>query len=158
MTSAPSSTPRTARARPGDEVGTLRPGSSPAGRDRATPPQPTEPAPRPYEGARPTQLDGDTIGLSLPPDDALLLVIEAAHQLGDIAYLDPSNGLVEVLVEFVGAPTASLLLTLQGRATGITEVMCTVEPLSGGELPPNDAVTRLLVETLRGCAEPSSET
>ena len=132
--------------------------AEPPGPDRgASSPPPTvaePPAPNPFAGARPMQLDVDTIALSLPPDEALLLVIDAAHQLGDIAYLDPSNGLVEVLVEFVEAPTASLLLTLQGRATGVTEVMCTVEPLSGGELPPNDAVTRLLVDTLATCADP----
>jgi hypothetical protein len=126
----------------------------PQARAREPEPRAAPPPPNPFADARPAQLDTDTIGVSLPPDEALLLVIEAAHQLGDIAYLDPSNGLVEVLVEFVEAPTASLLLTLQGRATGITEVMCSVEPLSGGELPPNDAVTRLLVDTLAACAAP----
>ncbi len=141
------------------DVLVARPAEPPGpARDAASPPRTVAepPAPNPFAGARPMQLDVDTIALSLPPDEALLLVIDAAHQLGDVAYLDPSNGLVEVLVEFIEAPTASLLLTLQGRATGVTEVMCTVEPLSGGELPPNDAVTRLLVDTLAACADPQA--
>jgi len=40
------------------------------------------------------------------------------------------------------------VMSLQGRATGVTEVFCTVEPLSGGESPPEAAVTRLVAATL----------
>lgn len=93
-------------------------------------------------------LDDQTIGIGAPPDESLLLLIEAAHDLGEVSYLDPSAGLLEVVVEFVDAPTSSIVLSLQGRATGITEVFCTVEPLSGGEAPPADAVARLVVDTL----------
>ena len=77
-----------------------------------------------------------------------MLLLDAAHELGEISYLDPSAGLVEVVVEFVEAPTSSVLLSMQGRATGVTDVFCTVEPLSGGDAPPADAVTRLLWRTL----------
>lgn len=95
-------------------------------------------------------VDTETIGIGAPATEALPLLIEAAHQLGDITYLDPGAGLLEVVVEFVGAPTSSVVLSLQGRATGVTEVFCTVEPLSGGEAPSDEAVTRLLWRTLRG--------
>lgn len=94
-------------------------------------------------------VDDDTIAVPAPGDETLLLVMETAHALGEISYLDPSAGLVEVIVEFVEAPTSSVLLCLQGRATGVTEVFCTVEPLSGGEAPPADAVTRLVLHTLQ---------
>jgi hypothetical protein len=90
----------------------------------------------------------DTIGVALPPDEVLLLLIEVAHELGEVAYLDPANGLLEVVVEFLEAPTSSVLLHLQGRATGVTEVVCTVEPLSGGIRPPTEAVTELLRRTI----------
>ncbi len=93
-------------------------------------------------------LTDQTIGIAAPPDEALLLLIEAAHDLGEVSYLDPAAGLLEVVVEFLEAPTSSILLSLQGRATGITEVFCTVEPLSGGEAPPAGAVARLVVDTL----------
>jgi DnaJ domain len=92
--------------------------------------------------------DAQTIAVGAPANETLMLIIDAAHRLGEITYLDPSAGLVEVVVEFIEAPTSSILMTLQGRATGVTEVFVTVEPLSGGDAPPSDAVTRLLLRTL----------
>jgi len=92
--------------------------------------------------------DANTIAVGAPPGETLMLIIDAAHHLGEITYLDPSAGLVEVVVEFIEAPTSSILMTLQGRATGVTDVFVAVEPLSGGESPPSDAVTRLMVRTL----------
>lgn len=120
----------------------------PARTSGATPPPPP-PTPPLHEPPAIVLLDDDTIGIAAPPSETLLVLLEAANRLGDISYLDPSAGLVEVVVEFVEAPTSSVLLSLQGRATGVTEVFCTVEPLSGGEAPPSDAVTRLLLHTLR---------
>ena len=95
-------------------------------------------------------VDAETIGITAPATDVVPMLVDAAHQLGDISYLDPATGLLEVIVEFVGAPTSSVVLTLQGRASGVTEVCCSVEPLSGGDAPGADAVTRLLLRTLRG--------
>lgn len=97
-----------------------------------------------------TLVDAETIGIAAPANEVVPMLIEAAHQLGDITYLDPGAGLLEVVVEFIGAPTSSVVLSLQGRATGVTEVFCTVEPLSGGEAPTDAAVTHLLWRTLRG--------
>jgi hypothetical protein len=93
-------------------------------------------------------LEDQTIGVGAPADETLLLLLEAAHRLGEVSYLDPNIGLLEVVVEFLDAPTSSVLLSLQGRATGVTEVFCTVEPLSGGDAPPGGAVARLVVDTL----------
>ena len=95
-------------------------------------------------------VDDETIAVHAPAAEALLAVIDAAHRLGEIGYLDPSAGLLEVIVEFVEAPTSSVVLSLQGRANETTEVFCSVEPLSGGESPPVDAVVRLLLRTLQG--------
>lgn len=91
-----------------------------------------------------------SISVAAPAEETLMLILDTAHSLGEISYLDPSAGLVEVVVEFVEAPTSSVLFSFQGRGDGTTEVFCTVEPLSGGMAPPADAVTRLVVETLRG--------
>ncbi len=102
------------------------------------------------EGPSIVLVDAETIGIDVPAIDVVPMLVDAAHQLGDISYLDPTTGLLEVIVEFVGAPTSSVVLTLQGRASGVTEVFCSVEPLSGGEAPAADAVTRLLARTLRG--------
>jgi hypothetical protein len=100
-------------------------------------------------------VDPETIGVAAPPDETLLLLLEAAHRLGEVSYLDRSVGLVEIVVEFIAAPTSSVVLSLQGRATGVTEVFCTVEPLSGGTAPSAAAVTRLLLDTLVG-ADPGA--
>ena len=110
------------------------------------PPSPTDAEPPPAVHL----VDDETIGIAAPGLEVVPMLIEAAHQLGDITYLDPGAGLLEVVVEFVGAPTSSVVLSLQGRATGVTEVFCSVEPLSGGEAPSAAAVTALLCRTLRG--------
>ena len=124
-------------------------GVPPAGPE-PVPEQPVEPA-EPVEPVEPVGaalVDADTIAVAAPADEVLLLLIETAHALGEISYLDPSAGLVEIIVEFVEAPTSSVLLSMQGRGTGVTDVFCTVEPLSGGDAPPSDAVTRLVLGTL----------
>ena len=94
-------------------------------------------------------LDDLTLCVDAPADETLMLLIEMANNLGEIRYLDPSAGLIELVIEFIEEPTSSVLLSLQGRATGCTEVFCSVEPLSGGGSPPSDAVARLFLRTLR---------
>lgn len=124
--------------------------------------QPSEPAAPPATGrtvsvTHPSEeppsvhlVDAETLGVSAPAVEVIPLLVDAAHRLGDVTYLDPAAGLMEVVVEFVGAPTSSVVMTLQGRASGVTEVFCSVEPLSGGEAPSAAAVTQLLLRTLRG--------
>jgi hypothetical protein len=124
------------------------PSRTPAGpAGRAAPPSPPGPPPRPPVEVH--LVDAETIAVDAPADEALMLLLDAAHALGEISYLDRMAGLVEVIVEFVEAPTSSVLFSLQGRANGTTEVFCTVEALSGGDSPPADAVTRLVLATLR---------
>ncbi len=94
-------------------------------------------------------VDDSTVRLDAGRDEALAAVVEAAHRLGEIGYLDAQAGLVEVVVEFVEAPTSSVLITLQGRIDGV-DLFCSVEPLSGGESPPLGAVTQLVARTLSG--------
>lgn len=113
---------------------------------------PREPAPELALELSVELVDDTTIALGAPPDETLFLVSETAHQLGEITYLDPSAGLIEVIVEFIEAPTSSIVFTLQGRATGVTDVFCSVEPLSGGVAPPVDAVTRLVLDTVQTVA------
>ena len=91
----------------------------------------------------------DSISVSAPAEETLMLLVDAAHDLGEISYLDRTAGLLEVIVEFVEAPPPSVLFSLQGRDAATTEVFCTVEALSGGDSPPAEAVTRLVLRTLR---------
>jgi hypothetical protein len=90
----------------------------------------------------------DTIGIAAPAEETMLLLVDAADRLGEVGYLDRAGGLLEVVIEFVDAPTSSVVLSLHVRSDGVTEVFCTVEPLSGGEAPAAPAVTRLVLDTL----------
>jgi len=93
-------------------------------------------------------LDDLTLLVAAPPKETLMLLIDMAHELGEISYLDPTAGLLEIVIEFLVEPTSSVLLSMQARPSGVTEVLCSVEPLSGGISPPADAVARLLLRTL----------
>ncbi len=115
-------------------------------------PAPEARPPAPVMAFTVRMLDGCTISIGLPRHDTLDVLVDTADRLGEIVYLDGASGLVEVLVEFVEAPTSSVVMSLQGRANGTTEVFCSVESLSREEAPPADAVTRLVAETLRAVA------
>ena len=56
--------------------------------------------------------------------------------------------MLSVVISFVDAPTCQLLLTLQGRATGLTEIFCAIESIETADAPPTNAVTRLLFDEL----------
>ena len=88
----------------------------------------------------------DTIAVALPPDETFTLLIEAAHRLGEITHVEASSGMLQLIVEFVEAPTCQLLMTVQRRAATVTEVICTVESLEAEPGPPTNSVAKLLLE------------
>jgi hypothetical protein len=90
----------------------------------------------------------DTIAVALSPAETYGMLLETAYRLGELTHAEPSSSLLSVLVEFVHGPVCQLLLTLQPRATGVTEIRCAVEPVDGDLPPPIDAVTRLILSTL----------
>jgi hypothetical protein len=93
-------------------------------------------------------VDGDTVTADLPAGDLFALLVEAGSALGQVAYVDPESGVLEVVVHLDGYGACSVVLTLQGRAVGFTEAWCTVEPLGGGPPPSTDAVAALLGDAL----------
>lgn len=115
---------------------------------RDLPPEQPPAVPRPDTAAA-VVVEGDTVTADLPAGDLFGLLVEAAEHLGHIAFVDASVGLLEVVVDVPGHGACSVLWTLQGRATGVTEAWCTVEPLGGGPTPPTDVVTELLAGALR---------
>ena len=121
------------------------PGPPPAA--AATPPPgpvPPRRAAPPGEGAPPVRrLDADTLQLGAPPDESFRWLLDAAHDVGEITYVDRSMPIMEVLCRFEGEPATSLLLTLQGRGEA-TEVFCTVESIEARPAPPASAVVDLL--------------
>ena len=94
------------------------------------------------------KLADDTIGVGAPGPETFGVLLDACHRLGEVTYVEPSSGLIQVLVEFVDGPVCQLLLALQGRATGVTEAFCTIESIDDRPAPRIDAVTDLLVHTL----------
>lgn len=95
-------------------------------------------------GAPPVgRIDADTLALGAPADESFRWLLDAAHDVGEITYVDRSMPIMEVLCRFEGEPATSLLLTLQGRGEH-TEVFCTVESIEARPAPPTSAVVDLL--------------
>lgn len=113
-----------------------------------SPPAPEPPPATAVEAAAVT-VDGDTVAAELPAGDLFPMLVEVAHGLGEVAYVDDHAGILEIVVAFEGYGACSVVLTLQGRGTGTTEAFCTVEALGPGPAPPADAVAELLAGGLR---------
>ena len=110
---------------------------------------PAPPAPPPPAwGEPPEVLDGDTVHLPVPPDEAFIHLLEACHTLGDVTYIDRSCAILEALVRVEGEGVCSLVITLQGRATG-TDAFCTLEAIEHVATPPVRPVVEALVQVLR---------
>lgn len=95
-----------------------------------------------------TRIGDDTIAFGAPADETFLLLLEAAHDIGELTYLDRSVPILEVICQFVGTPTLSLVITLQGRLHG-TEAFCTVESIEARPGPPSGGVVDVLLDLLR---------
>jgi hypothetical protein len=83
----------------------------------------------------------------VPADEAFVALLDAAHLVGEVTYVDARLGLLEaVLADGAGTP-CQLLVTLQGRATG-TEAFCSLEPLGTDPCPPVADVVAALAAAL----------
>ena len=110
---------------------------------RAPPPPPAA-----EWGEPPEVLDGDTVHLPVPPEEAFIHLLEACHTLGDVTYIDRSCAILEALVRVEGEGVCSLVITLQGRATG-TDAFCTLEAIEHVATPPVRPIVEALVQVLR---------
>jgi hypothetical protein len=95
----------------------------------------------------PEVLDGDTVHLHLPPDEAFYVLLEAAHRIGDVTYVDRSCAIFEALVAVQGEGVCSLVVTLQGRSDG-TDAFCTLEAIEHVASPPVRSVVEALVAAI----------
>ena len=130
----------------------------PTPRQPSSPPHPSAPPSAPAEeplavgdwwGPVGIQLlDDDTIAVHAPGGETVLRMIEAAGDLGEITFCDPSLGMVQVVIEFLEAPTAQILMTTQDRGDGSTEVFCSVDPFDGGEVPATRPVVEIIADAL----------
>jgi hypothetical protein len=87
--------------------------------------------------------DHDALLVRAPADETFRWLLEAAHDVGEVTYVDRSMPIAEVLCRFEGEPATSLVLTLQGRGAD-TEVFCTVESIEARPAPPTASVVDLL--------------
>jgi hypothetical protein len=120
------------------------PASAPAPRVRTGPPEP----PTAPTAPSPIAVTGDTISVARPLAEVWPVLLDVAHGLGEVAYVDRSVPVIEVIVEFVDHPVSSMLLSAQARPDGTTAVSCAVEALGGDPAPPGDAVARLVAARL----------
>ena len=109
----------------------------------------TTPAPRPTRRPRPTishqiaddvrLLDADTLVLSSTPAETFRRLVEAAHALGEISYIDRSSGIFEAILHLRDGTHASFVVSLQWRAApsdlgdATCEAFCTLEALDRAE-------------------------
>jgi DnaJ domain len=106
----------------------------------ATPPEPAPPLDAHVDA-------GDTLVVEAPPDEAFTRLLEAAHVVGAVTYVDRSNAIFEVVVQHDGE-ACSMVVTLQGRSEG-TEAFCTLESIERVASPSPEPVVRRLADALR---------
>jgi hypothetical protein len=111
-------------------------------RDDATPP------PQAVWDGGTVEVLGDSIALDTDPESAFSVLLDAAHDIGEVSFVDSSIGLVEAVVKFAGTPSCSLVVSLQGRHDHV-EAFCTIESLEGSPPPSVHAVVEVLADLVR---------
>src|SRR5690606_21083503 len=129
------------RARRAGGRGAPPPGPTPAA------PDPAPPAPPPPPTVGVALAGNDTLLLSCPPDEAFALLLDAAHRVGSVSYVDRACAIFEVVVRQDGE-ACSAVVTLQGRAHG-TEAFVTLEALARPAALAADRVVDRLLGALR---------
>lgn len=128
-------------------------------------PAPTRPTrtPRPESTAPPhsrrarafaAERADDSLALHLPPGDVFTRLCEAGHELGEVSYVDPDTGMVQVTFTAPTGVVCQLTATvIPGSAPGSgqqdTRVEFTLDPLAGGMAPPITAVVSHLTRLIR---------
>ena len=119
-------------------------------------PPPTPPAPPP-PAARPSphvaELTDDSLVLLLPAGDVFARLVEASHELGEVSYIDPDAGMVQVTFTADNGVVCQLAATVQanpvsGSRHRETQVEFTLDPLASGQAPPIGQVVAHLVRLI----------
>ena len=108
---------------------------------------PHRPAPEPAARAAPQP----TMVLRSGPGDVYVNLLEAAHELGDVCYLDPEAGLIQILLTDQGAAGAHLLVDVD-RDHQPPRVAFTLESADDA-VPPIAEVVGRLARHLRDVAD-----
>ena len=103
-----------------------------------------EPSPDASDAQGVALVGDDTIVVPAPADEAFALLLEAAHGIGHVSFIDRSSGFLEAVVTVVDGPACSVVVSLQGRAVGGTEAFVTIEALGQAQAPPVGPFTAAL--------------
>lgn len=107
----------------------------------ATPTPPSRPA------ERPNDVD-EYFLVDVEPEQLLVRLAEAGHEVGEVVFVDPHVGLLEIVVG--DAPAVGQLAVIIGDAVrGGTEVSFTLEPLGVTPAPPIGPVVAALMASVR---------
>lgn len=126
----------------------LREAGPGAGETRSGPPV-SSPPPRPTPSPAPADRDVDQ-EFVIPgrPDDLLVRLADAGHEVGEVVYVDRHVGMLEIVV---GEPpgVGQLAVTVGEATPGGTVVSFTLEPLGIAAAPPIHDVVSALIDALR---------
>ncbi|MGI9621467.1 MAG: hypothetical protein ACR2PK_01425 [Acidimicrobiales bacterium] len=116
--------------------------------DGGSSPLPTAPSARTPTGTPPTH-PAQPVVLRTEPGDVFLQLLEGAYRLGDVSYMDPEAGLIQVLLEEGGphAPQLLIAVDVEGDPPTASFTLDSADSESAPDLP--DIVARfgdLLVE------------
>lgn len=102
-------------------------------------PSPSPPAPSSSD---------ERLVLLLPPGDVFARLCELGQQLGELSYLDPSAGIMQVTFTAPNFVTCQLMATVIPSANPKeAQVEFTLEPLANGQPPPIGAVIAHMFRT-----------
>ena len=95
-------------------------------------------------------LDGTRrVLLAAEMDDAFVALLEVAHIIGVVSYVDRQSGVLESIVTAAPGEATSLLIYLEpGDEEGVTEAFLGVEPLGGHAPAPLDPLVDKIAELL----------
>ncbi len=95
-------------------------------------------------------LDGTRrVLLAAELDDAFAALLEVAHMVGVVSYVDRQSGVLESIVTAAPGEATSLLIFLEpGDEEGVTEAFLGVEPLGGHAPAPLDPLVDRIAELL----------
>jgi hypothetical protein len=115
--------------------------------------------PRVEEASPDDTLDGGRrVYLGAELDDAFVAMLEVAHVVGVVSYVDRQSAVLETIVTAAPGEATSLLVLLEPSGSeGITEAYLGVEPLGGHRPASLDALVERIAELLAAARPPVPE-
>jgi hypothetical protein len=121
-----------------------------ANRPPPGPPGPPSFPPKVTDETLSDALDGTRrLLLAAELDDAFIALLEVAHLVGVVSYVDRQSGVLESIVTAAPGEATSLLIFLEpAEEEGVTEAFVGVEPLGGHRPAPLDPLVDRIAELL----------